>query len=457
MEYHMAITDLEHITEELPHGGMVLVLNTGALITPEAEAMLQALHSRSVGGIRAHLQTLIERGSAAKFMESFYVGYGHKSIGDCGTVTIFIEDISMLAAKAVQDWALYSGQEASTRYIDFSTQRFVDPVGSPRSKELLEAWRTFYGSQQEPLQKYLKQQFPRQDSEGEKKYEKAIAARTFDILRGFLPAGATTNLAWHTNLRQAADKLMLLRHHPLPEVRAVAEAIERALKKAFPSSFGHKHFETTEEYNAFWMKKDNYLAVQKQADFQVEYDGIDYARLSQYREELARRPYKTELPKFLAECGVLRFSFLLDFGSWRDVQRHRAVVQRNPLVATAHGFSSWYFEALSPAIRNEAQELLSVQEKRLAALELEPTVAQYYTAMGYQLPIRMTGSIPALVYLAELRATSLVHPTLARRAGQIARELERRLGKYGLVLHLEEDIGRFNVARGEHDIVEKEV
>jgi thymidylate synthase ThyX len=51
-------------------------------------------------------------------METFYVGYGHASIADCGSTTIFIEGISILADKAIQDWQLYSGQETSTRYID---------------------------------------------------------------------------------------------------------------------------------------------------------------------------------------------------------------------------------------------------------------------------------------------------------------------------------------------------
>ena len=77
-------------------------------------------------------------------MANFYVGYGHKSIGDCGTITLFIEGISMLAAKAIQDWPLYSGQEASTRYVDFSTQAFIDPVATKDSQEILEAWRSFY-------------------------------------------------------------------------------------------------------------------------------------------------------------------------------------------------------------------------------------------------------------------------------------------------------------------------
>ena len=77
----MSILDLQHASRTLPSGGEVLVLNTGALITPEAEAMVQALHSRSIGGVREHLGKLAEKGPE-KFMGSFYVGYGHKSVGD---------------------------------------------------------------------------------------------------------------------------------------------------------------------------------------------------------------------------------------------------------------------------------------------------------------------------------------------------------------------------------------
>jgi thymidylate synthase ThyX len=97
----------------------------------------------------------------------------------------------------------------------------------------------------------LKERFPKDNNADEKIYEKAIKARAFDILRGFLPAGATTNLAWTTNLRQAADKITLLRHHPLEEVKNTAIAIDQALKEAYPSSFGHKLYDDTENYNDF--------------------------------------------------------------------------------------------------------------------------------------------------------------------------------------------------------------
>src|SRR3989338_7034678 len=91
---------------------------------PEDLAMLQALYSRSGASVMEHLEKVKAAGSG-KFMESYYIGYGHESIGDCGSTTIFIEGVSMFAAKAIQDNRLYNGQEASTRYIDFSRQPFV--------------------------------------------------------------------------------------------------------------------------------------------------------------------------------------------------------------------------------------------------------------------------------------------------------------------------------------------
>lgn len=81
-----------HISDEFP---------------PEATAMLQALYSRDPKSVLQHKERVQTLG-VDKFMSSYYVGYGHKSIGDCGTTTVFIEQVSMLAAKSVQDWPLYN-------------------------------------------------------------------------------------------------------------------------------------------------------------------------------------------------------------------------------------------------------------------------------------------------------------------------------------------------------------
>lgn len=455
-----SLAQLKHTKHNLPWGGKVILLDTGAMIDAEAEAMLQALHSRSAKGIEDHLLILEERGSE-KFMANFYVGYGHKSIGDCGSGTIFIEGVSMLVAKAIQDWPLYSGQESSTRYIDFAEQEFRDPLGSSLSGEVLEAWRLFYVNSKEELLAHLRAQFPRRENEKEETYEKAISARSFDILRGFLPAGATTNLAWHTNLRQAADKLCWLRNHPIKEVRDVAEGIQAVLVGRYPSSFGHKNYPESELYYAEVMREHAYFSGNNDFHLLGSNDGLDAVfgiskpMLEKYENIMTIRPMKTELPKIMNECGTIQYSFLLDFGSFRDIQRHRAVTQQMPLIGTHYGFEGWYLRELPEKLRSVADTLLTKQRERLSKLSyggISDVELQYYVAMGYRTPNRVTGGLPALVYLVELRATRFVHPTLRRRAKQMAESLKDAFGHYGLTLHLDPEPDRFDIKRGEHDI-----
>jgi len=449
---NQAIKNLKHSQIKIKGGGKVIVLDTGSVIGPEAGAMLQALHSRSIGGLESHLKILADKGPD-NFMKNFYVGYGHKSIGDCGSASIFIEGISMLAAKAIQDWPLYSGQESSTRYIDFKTQPFKNSANNKTGKEILEFYRKFYTEALEPIKKYLKKQFPIQKGEREDIYNKAIDARSFDILRGFLPAGSTTNIAWHTNLRQAADKIMLLRQHPLLEVRNIAEALEKTLQLALPNSFGHKHYKETEDYNESWMKNDYYYHNKKCPNFKIVNNSVNTKLLS--RKILKDRPAKTELPKHLAEAGTLQFEFLLDFGSFRDIQRHRAVIQRMPLLTTEIGFEKWYLGELPKELRKKAELFLKQQEGKIKKLKISKEEKQYYIAMGYKTSNRLTGNLPALVYLAELRSTRFVHPTLRNKAKMMAEALVKLFGKFGLVMHLDKEPNRFDIKRGEHDIVFK--
>ena len=445
---------LSHIYKQLSSGGMVFVLDRGEVIDPQAEAMLQALHSRSTGGIKHHLQVLEEKG-AENFMEKFYVGYGHKSIGDCGSVTVFVEGISMLAAKAIQDWRLYSGQESSTRYVDFSQQKFLNPAGNSLGEEILEEWRRFYLSLQQPLFDFLSKRFPKGEDESEKIYQKAIRARVFDIARSFLPAGAATNIAWHMNLRQFADELMLLRHHPLAEVREIAEKTEEALRQKYPQSFSHKRYQQTEEYNQQVMAR-YYHTKENAPEFALVFDGIDRSLLENFRDILSQRPPKTELPGYIAACGVLRYEFLLDFGSFRDLQRHRAVVQRMPLLTIQHGFHPWYLNELPAEWQEKSQEFLGEQEQRLQKLSVGDEIKQYYIAMGYRVPCQVTGDLKALAYLVELRSSRFVHPTLVQRMLQMIESLRGLFSQYGLVIHQDPEPSRFDVKRGEHDIVMKD-
>src|SRR3972149_44828 len=68
------------------------------VMTPEDMAMIQALYSRDPRSVTIHVEKVKEEGPG-QFMSQFYVGYGHKSIGDCGSTTIFVENVSMLVRK----------------------------------------------------------------------------------------------------------------------------------------------------------------------------------------------------------------------------------------------------------------------------------------------------------------------------------------------------------------------
>lgn len=442
------ISDLNHIFLKLKKGGEIIALDNGAVIDAEAEAMLQALHSRSTGGLKSHLKVLAEKG-ADNFMANFYVGYGHKSIGDCGTTTLFIEGVSMLAAKAIQDFQLYNGQEASTRYVDFAKQHLIDPTETKEGKELLEIQRQFYINAQEPTREYLMKLYPLGIGEEEKVYKKAITARAFDITRSLLPAGASTNLAWHTNLRQAADRMLFLRHHPLSEVRGIGEGLEEILKKKYSNSFVHKKYTGTELYQEFIAGEYFYHDPNSPLIPEIDFKNINLEKMAKCEEFFSKRPQKTELPKFLSQLGTMEVKFQIDFGSFRDIQRHRSLNQRMPLLTTELGFNKWYAENLPEVIRDKLLGHLQLINGGINNLKVSKEDAQYFLPMGYNTSNRFTGDLPAVVYVVELRDTRFVHPTLQKVAHEIGRQIKETLK---IKLYVDEEPSRFDIRRGSQDI-----
>ncbi|MCP4706142.1 MAG: hypothetical protein GY865_16205 [candidate division Zixibacteria bacterium] len=445
------LSNLKHTIVNLKNGGEVIILDTGSVIDAESEAMLQALHSRSTGGLRNHLEILAEKG-ADNFMEKFYVGYGHHSIGDCGDTTIFIESVSMPAVKAVQDNPLYRGQESSTRYLDFSEQPFIDPTQTDNGNKLLEKQRQFYIDAQEPTREHLKELHPIKEGEKKSIYNKAIDARTFDITRSLLPAGASTNFAWHTDLRQAADKILFLKHHPLAEVREMALGIKEALQKHHPHSFGHDIPDDTETYQDLIAENYYYHDPECPNEPIIDFNNIDLKELKKYNELFSKRPPKTGLPKFVGQIGNLDIRYQIDFGSFRDIQRHRAITQRMPLLTTDLGFNQWYTDNLPEKVREKLPEHLKMIKKTIGEMKISRELQQYFIPIGFNTSNRFTGDLPASVYMVEIRNSRFVHPTLQKVAQNIGEQITAKLG---IRLNLDPEPNRFDIKRGEQDIIVK--
>lgn len=425
---------------------------------PETSAMMQALYSRSPQSVVQHATRVQEKGSD-QFMASYYVGYGHASIGDCGVTTLYMEDISLLACKAVQDNPLYSGQETSTRYIDFSNRRIHDPLGTDKSQRLLRRWVEFYMDASQQVTASLKERFPLPPGAKEAAWTKAIAARSFDILRGFLPAGVTSQVSWTTNLRQAHEHVLRLETHPLEEVRLMGNQLRLELSHRYPSSFSHRqndeelaYLRSVAKYEAYCLPRDVPAIA---GSFDVS-STVDNSLLEAEASELiATRPRKVSLPKSLARFGQYRCRFLLDFGSFRDLQRHRAGLCRMPLLTPDLGFNSWYMDQLPESLREKAITFVDQQYAELSRLGTAINVEdrQYFCPLGANIACELIYDLPQMVYVAELRSSQTVHPTLRWVAIQMLKALNARHPR--LSLYGDTSESALSIRRGSQDIIDR--
>ena len=440
-------------------------------LPPEDLAMLQALYSRSAQSVEVHLAK-VAAGGSSKFMQDYVAGYNHKSIADCGTTTLFIEGVSLLAAKAIQDWPLYCGQETSTRYIDMSQQPIIDPAGTTASKAILDRWMTFYGENMDRVAGHVIKLHPQREGEKDDKYAGAVRARTFDILRGFLPAGVTTQLSWHTNLRQAGDHVSGLVHHPSQEIRGLGIGLRNALASKYPDSgfttslpsvSGVPTKESAGPRDAWAAEAARvaaYYDPREGSAYPVAYVNTDHVNLhimsKAERELLRTRPRGCVIPHFASRVGPVHVEGYLDFGSFRDLQRHRNGVCRMPLHTMRFGFEPWYVSQLPDAVAARAEALIIEQESAIKG-NIEDLVArQYYVPLGYKMPLALTYNLPAFIYILEMRSAKTVHPTLRKLVHKMIDHFKVFDSAKRCALHVDTDTDDWTLRRADQTITAKE-
>ena len=95
---------------------------------------------------RAHSQDqLVAIKKAQKFYDRILDGYGDDSIGELGGAHLAIENVSMLAAKAIEDCRIGgSPLEKSTRYIYFDQKVQGEYLFHREAVFMTSAWRSLY-------------------------------------------------------------------------------------------------------------------------------------------------------------------------------------------------------------------------------------------------------------------------------------------------------------------------
>lgn len=509
------------IKKSRAYGGRVFLFDD---LNPEDACMAQALLTRDAAGVEPSLEKVYEArrnafvnilrphlkdcetevvadecmalaghsdasARARRLLTTYQVNFGHKSIADCGSSTLVFEGISMLAAKALEEWPLYSGEELSTRACDMAKQPMIDPIGTTASRAILDLWIRFYVEAQEPTAAEVRRRYPRRKDaecgcvtdvffnvpepdcnfchgsgkvqvEDPKAYEGAVKYRVFDILRAFLPAASTTNASLHMNLRQHGDKLPWLLHHPLAEPRDMGLTAQSLLCERYPSSgtFGGGAAVSGVGVDG---KEDERLVWNRAVVYEYTYPkevppgfghtiGLLGDFTSNHKEAMDTRPRGCVLPHFMTDLGQLQFGFDIDFGSFRDIQRHRNGVCRMPLLTTVLGFENWYLDQLDDKTRKKAVALIREQKTAIRALVCSDTDRQYYVAMGFKVPVSVTYGLPAFLYMAELRSTKVVHPTLRAKVLWMVDEFQKAFPD--IKMHIDRDPDGWDVRRGTQTI-----
>lgn len=423
-------------------------------------AMLQALYSRSDKSVTEHLKKVEETGSG-QFMERYYLGYGHQSIAQCGSTTLFFENISLLAAKAIEDSLLFNGQECSTRYLNFSKRDIYKPIQIDESNIIINNWIEFYNEYLPIIIKHLKKEYINLDRENEHVYNKAIESRAFDIMRGFLPCGVTTNVSLHTTLNHAYNHLSTLKYHPLNEVNELANDAWEKLYEKYPHSFKSTFIREQEEYLAQITNATAYSECfeEEKIEFDI-YSSISNELLeATLNNHLENRPKGSLLPKSLRFYGEIRTEFTIDFGSYRDYQRHRSINTVTPLINSTLGFNNWYIEQFPSDLHSDIKAFISEQFSRIYILKERNQITkenlQYYYPLGTNVRVGSVGYLNNFVYIAELRSQKTVHPTLRNIAIKIGNFLQNNFPK--LKLYVDFDKEDFVIKRGNQDIIEKDI
>ncbi len=432
-------------------------------LMPEVKAVTFAKCSRSPEPFDEIAAELTEEKSA-EFHEKWVVGFGHSSVAEHAVISLAIENVSILATKVIEDCRLASYTEKSTRYQIFNRERLYKPENVMDSKlaqtyeDMVNLLMDTYQEMVEPMNKFIAKKYPCQQDQGEKLYQMICKSRVCDNIRYLLPTATLTNLGMTVNARELEHLIKKLLSHPLKEMNDIGKEVKEKATEAVPTLVRFAAevpylIETKEKLAEIVQEKLAEEPRASQAVTIVSYDPeaeeklitallYPYSRLpyQQIREkvkamsqeekekiidEALKRRSQFDAPLRELEHVDYTFDILMDFGAFRDVQRHRICTQSNQEVTVVHGYD------LPPEIVEAGldSKFKEVMEKAVEAYqkiqEKFPKEAQYVVPLAFRKRVLITWNLRELHHFISLRSGKKGHPSYRRIAQQCWKELNK--------------------------------
>ena len=331
------------------------------LMLDEFAEDLQSAGPRGSGGARA-----------AALYETVLGEYGDDSVAQLGGAHIACEWSSNVLTKILQRPRLGAYLEQSTRYIPYDRpmpgggyRYHRDPDLGPGYEAAMDSLFETYAALQQPLGAWVAERFPAADGQPPGAHERAVRAKTLDLLRGLLPAASLSHVGIFASAQTFERLILHLRAHPLPEARSCGELMLSAMQAAAPSFVTRvERAERGGEWVEFLRRRAAAGSVVTErlglhGDPAPEPAGVRLLRVEgdeelllsallfessalgeqqiaerisalspAERDELVaelvgRRANRRHLPGRGFEALRYRFEIVSDYGAFRDLQRHR--------------------------------------------------------------------------------------------------------------------------------------
>lgn len=422
---------------------------------------------------------------AQNFYDRILDGYGDDSIGELGGAHLAAENISMLAAKVIEDSRIGgSPLEKSTRYIYFDQKVNGQYLFYQEPVLMTSAYRDLYldtcnhlfntySKMIPPLTALIEQGFPKDPAISKGAYTAALRAKVLDCLRGLLPASALTNMGVFGNGRFFETLLQKLACQNLAEMQEIGKNAYQELHKVIPSFVrradpAHKHHQGFAQFYET-MRSDlrqfsehhgrdvppfaepgvRLIAFDKDAVAKVggallfNYTSGSLLELQNYcrqlgEEELARlleagcaarenRRHKS--PRAL-EHAEFTFEISADFGVYRDLQRHRMLTQERQALTCNWGYYTPP-EIRGTDLEKEYCDAMELAQKAYDTVAAElPEEAQYMVPMAYNIHWYFRINLRALQWMCELRSQAAGHVSYRLIAQEMARQVSVALPSF---------------------------
>lgn len=434
-----------------------------------AAAAAMARLSRRAGDLR---DTLLEEFSEIDTKNDINVlrriisDYGDDSVTQLVGVHYVVEGASNLLTKHIEWGRLAAYLEQSTRYIYYDQKdaenKYLYLRPPEMEKKVLGAYETImdkvfdnYSAVVRGISEHLNKTLTKPDDVSEVAWKNAIRGQACDAARPMLPVATKSTVGVFASGQALENMIMRMRASELPETRETAEKILTETRKIVPVFLERTDREDrggaytkylVDNRNNMQSLADEILPRSYDIEFKkgptltayspkneldlvahmlYEYSDLSEDQLTEYIKSLkyddkykiletyvGERRNRRHKPGRALERAVYSWDIVSDYGSFRDLQRHRMV-------------SDLSWQKLTPRYGYEVSEL--VQEAELTdayqeafdlSLELHSLLqaagyeeeAQYATLLGHNMRWKLTMNAREAMHFMELRTSEQGHP-----------------------------------------------